>query len=299
MKKMLFLINPKAGNSGIKGNLLQILSTFCYNGYEVRVHTTSAPCEITRIIAAEGEHYDIVVTSGGDGTLNESVAGLTQLRQPPVLGYIPAGTMNDVAASLHLSLDPQQAAQDIVFGEDTEIDIGSFGGRAFSYVAAFGAFTDVPYITPQESKRAFGRLAYLFEGVKTLPSIKPIHARVTANGETEEDDFLLGLICSTKSVAGLRAKSLEKKLDISLSDGLFEIIFLRNIHNVVDLNNALTKALLLDFADKKSFYYVKAGSVHIEFDREIAWTLDGEDGGSHRAADISVLPRALKIRTPR
>lgn len=299
MKKMLFFINPNAGNSGIKGNLLPVLSTFCYNGYEVRVHTTSGPREITRMIGEEGANYDIIVAAGGDGTLNEAVAGLVQLQDPPVLGYIPAGTVNDVASSLRLSFDPLTAARDIVFGEDTMIDVGSFGGRAFTYVAGFGAFTEVAYATPQESKRTLGRLAYLLEGVKSLPTIKPIHARVTANGHTEEDDFILGLICSTKSVGGFRTKNIEKKLDISLNDGLFELIFLRNIRNVIDLNNAITKALQLDFADPKSFYCIKASDVHVEFDQDIAWTLDGEDGGVHRSADISVLHRAIRIRTPR
>ena len=117
MKRLLFFINPNAGHSGIRTQLLPILETFCGSGCSVRVHTTSGPREITRLIAAEGENYDLIVTAGGDGTLNETTAGLMQLEHPPVLGYIPAGTVNDVAASLHLSMDTLEAARTVVYGE--------------------------------------------------------------------------------------------------------------------------------------------------------------------------------------
>ena len=298
MKKMLFFINPNAGHSGIRTQLLPILETFCTNGYAVRVHTTSGPREITRMLTQEGENYDMVVASGGDGTLNETIAGLVQLQRPPVLGYIPAGTVNDVATSLGLSLNPLDAARDAVFGEETPLDAGRFNGRAFTYVAAFGAFTEVSYATPQESKRALGRLAYLLEGAKSLANIKPIHTRVTFNGKTEEDDFILGMVCSTKSVGGFHAKNV-RDMDISLNDGLFEAVFVRDIRNILNLNDAAAKALRLDFTDPQHFLSFQARDVRVEFDAEVPWTLDGEDGGACRVAEIHNLHNAVRIRTPR
>lgn len=299
MKKMLFFINPNAGHSGIRPNLLKILEIFCGNGYDVRVHTTQGPREITRMIAAEGERYDLIVSSGGDGTLNETIAGLVRLAHPPVLGYIPAGTVNDVASSLGLSLDPVQAARDIVFGEETPLDAGRFNGRAFTYVAAFGAFTRVSYATPQESKRTLGRLAYLMEGVKSLGEIKPIHARVTAGGRSAEGDYILGLVCSTKSVGGFRAKKQVREMEISLNDGLFEVVFVREIRNLLELNDAAAQALRLDFTDTERFLAFQAPQVHVEFDADTAWTLDGEDGGSCTVAEIENLHQVIRVRTPR
>ena len=298
MKKVLFFINPNAGHSGIRTQLLPILETFCGSGCSVRVHTTSGPREITQMIAREGAGYDLIVSSGGDGTLNETIAGLIQLPDPPTLGYIPAGTVNDVAASLGLSLDALEAARDIVFGEEMPLDAGQFNGRAFTYVAAFGAFTEVSYATPQESKRVLGRLAYLLEGAKSLASIKPIHARVTYNGITEEGDFILGMICSTKSVGGFRAKKV-RDVDISLNDGLFEAVFVRDIRNILDLNDTAAGALRLDFTDPRHFLSFQARDVRVEFDEEIPWTLDGEDGGACRCAEIRNLHNAIRIRIPR
>ena len=160
-RKLLFFVNPRAGHSEIRGSLMQAIQIFTAGGYEVTVHPTSAPRDLTRQIAERAAGYDLVVCTGGDGTLNEAVSGLMQLppADRPPLGYIPGGTVNDVAKTLGLSLDPILAAQDIVTGREFPIDIGAFGkDRWFVYVAAFGLFTGVSYQTPQEDKQVLGRL---------------------------------------------------------------------------------------------------------------------------------------------
>ena len=167
-RKLLFFVNPQAGHSEIRGSLMQVIQIFTAGGYEVTVHPTSAPRDLTRQIAERAAGYDLVVCTGGDGTLNEAVSGLMQLppADRPPLGYIPGGTVNDVAKTLGLSLDPILAAQDIVTGREFPIDIGAFGkDRWFVYVAAFGLFTGVSYQTPQEDKQVLGRLAYFLHGV--------------------------------------------------------------------------------------------------------------------------------------
>ena len=164
MKRLLFFINPNAGHAEIRSSLMEVLAIFCKGGYEPTVHMTTGPRDITRQIAERGTQYDLIVCTGGDGTLNEAVSGLMALpyeKRPP-LGYIPGGTVNDVASTLGLSKDTVRAAQEIMDGHPFPLDIGSFGpDRFFTYVAAFGIFTDVPYETPQEDKRIWGRLAYL------------------------------------------------------------------------------------------------------------------------------------------
>lgn len=299
MKKMLFFVNPNAGNSGIRAYLLEVLQLFCNGGYEVRVHTTTGPKEITRMIAEEGGNYDMIVVSGGDGTLNEAVSGLMLLEQPPTLGYIPAGTVNDMASSLHLPMHPVEAARIIVNGEDMPLDTATLNGRPYVYVAAFGAFTDVSYATPQDMKKVFGKIAYLLEGVKALTGIKPIHAKVTADGFEEEGDYLFGMMCSTTSVGGFRSKALQKKLDISLNDGLSEVIFVKNIKSIWDLNEAAAQAIQMNFTDSKHFLYLHTDNLRIEFDREVAWTMDGENGGQHQTVELLNHHRAIRIRVPR
>lgn len=298
MKKMLFFVNPNAGHSGIRTHLLDILQRFCNSGYDVRVHITAGPKEITRMIAALGSQYDMIVVSGGDGSLNEAVSGLMQLKSPPTLGYIPSGTVNDMASSLHLSMDPVAAADIILNGEDMELDTAAFNGRPYVYVAAFGAFTDVSYATSQDMKKIFGKIAYLLEGVKSLPGIKPIHAKVIADDFEEEGDYLFGMMCSTTSVGGFRSKAFQEKLDISLNDGLSEVIFVKNIRSLIDLNEAAAQAIQMNFTDPRHFLSLRTSTLRVEFDREVPWTLDGENGGLHQSAFLQNFHRAIRIRVP-
>lgn len=174
---------------------MQVIQIFTAGGYEVTVHPTAGPRDLTRQIVERGADYDLIVCTGGDGTLNEATSGLMQLEHRPPLGYIPGGTVNDVASSLGLSRDPVVAAQDIVHGKPFAIDIGAFGeNRWFDYVAAFGLFTNVPYQTPQVDKRIWGRMAYFFNGVQALGEVHPVHARVSWDGKTVEADIIDGLV---------------------------------------------------------------------------------------------------------
>jgi diacylglycerol kinase (ATP) len=252
MKRLLFFINPNAGHAEIRGTLMEVLEIFSAGGYEVTVHMTTGPRDLTRQIAARGAQYDLIVCTGGDGTLNEAVSGLMALpyEKRPKLGYIPGGTVNDVASTLGLSKDTVRAAQEIMDGHPFPLDIGSFGpDRFFTYVAAFGIFTDVPYETPQEDKRIWGRLAYIMNGAGALGRLKPTHVRVSYGDHQEEADVLVGLVTSTTSVGGFKTT---RDLGISLNDGLYEMILVRATKNLAEFNLAATRALRLDF-DNDSF----------------------------------------------
>ena len=206
-KKMLFFVNPKAGQMALQNNLMDVLQVFTAGGYDVTVHPTQGSGELTQWLVQHGSEFDAVVCAGGDGTLNEAVSGLMQMENRPPLGYIPGGTVNDVAATLGLKRNPVEAAHDIITGRPFSLDVGSFGtDRWFTYVAGFGAFTAVSYQTPQHDKRIFGRMAYLFNGVKSLGEIKPIPVRITTEDRVIEDEVLVGLFCSTTSVGGFHPK---------------------------------------------------------------------------------------------
>ena len=294
-KRMLFFVNPKAGQLELRNSLMDMLQVFTAGGYDVTVHPTQGPKDLTNWIAREAGDYDLVVCAGGDGTLNEAISGLMQLEHRPPLGYIPGGTVNDVAATLGLSHNPVEAARDIVHGKPYAMDTGSFGpDRWFTYVAGFGAFTDVAYVTPQQDKRIFGRMAYLFNGVKSLGEIKPIPTRVEVNGQLVEEEILLGLVCSTTSVGGFRART---DLGIRLDDGLSEVVLVKNITTLADLN-ALAGLLLKREFDPNFFHTFQTNHVHFEFPAPVSWTLDGEFGGSVQQVDIWNNNKAVEIMVP-
>ena len=297
MKQVLFFINPHAGHAEIRSSLMEVLEIFSVAGYETTVHMTAGPRDITGQIAARGTQYDLIVCTGGDGTLNEAVSGLMALpyeKRPP-LGYIPGGTVNDVAATLGLSKDPIRAARDIVAGQLYPLDIGSFGpDRYFTYVAAFGIFTDVPYETPQEDKRIWGRLAYIMNGAGALGRLKDTHVRVWYDDHMEEADVLVGLVTSTTSVGGFKAT---RDIGISLNDGLYEMVLVRATKTLAEFNLAATRALRLDF-DNDSFISAQTGALRFEFDEPVAWTVDGEFGGSVTEVEIHNEHRAIDIVVP-
>ena len=215
----------------------------------------------------------------------------------PPLGYIPGGTVNDVARTLGLSMDPILAAQDIVTGHEFPIDVGAFGeNRWFVYVAAFGLFTGVSYQTPQEDKQVLGRLAYFLHGVKALGEVKPIHARVEFDGQSLELDVLDGLVCSTTSVGGVLALD---SLGISLNDGQSELLLVRDIKNLIDFNNVSTALLKSDFRENENIVSKKVRRVKFQFDSPVDWTLDGEYGGTVKEVEIVNHQRAINIIVPR
>lgn len=293
-KKMLFFVNPNAGHGAARGNLMEILQIFTQGGFDVTVHPTTGPKDITHKIVQMGRDYDMVCAIGGDGTLNETVSGLMQLDSPPVLGYLPAGTVNDVASTLQIPKNPAEAAKMIVTGREFELDIGAFNDRWFAYVAAFGAFTDVAYQTPQGDKKILGRLAYLLQGVNRLTDLRPIHIRMWVDGQMVEDDVLFGMVASTTSVGGFRIK---EDMDISLNDGLSEVVVVRNIENLDDFNRVATALLKRDFRCPH-FYVYKTDKVRFQFEKPVAWTLDGESGGEVKAAEIRNCKRAIRIMVP-
>ena len=294
MKRLLFIYNPQAGKGIVKNHLANIVDIFTKADYLVTVWPTQGKEDATRVAARQGWWYDRVVCCGGDGTLSETVSGLLTLETPPVLGYLPAGTTNDFSRNLGLPRGLEKAALTAVEGTPRPCDMGRFNDLYFVYVAAFGIFTDVPYETPQEDKRIWGRLAYIMNGAGALGRLKPTHVRVSYDDHQEEADVLVGLVTSTTSVGGFKTT---RDLGISLNDGLYEMILVRATKNLAEFNLAATRALRLDF-DNDSFISAQTGALRFEFDEPVAWTVDGEFGGSVTEVEIHNERRAIDIIVP-
>ena len=279
-KKLMLIVNPVAGKARYKvgfGDVMRILSE---GGYRTTVFFTEARGDATRFAAEFAPQFDTIACIGGDGTLSEVMSGLMAVpaAQRPPIGYIPMGSTNDVASTLGLPKIATEAAQRIVHGTVTPFDVGSFGpDQYFTYVAAFGAFTDVSYETPQNEKAALGHLAYVLEGVAQLPrQLRPTHARVTTgDGQWIEGDFLYGGASNSTSVAGLM--KLDKDL-VSLSDGVFEALLIRNPKNVADLSRIVTSVLSQNY-NNDHIVLLQSRELKFEFREPVAWTRDGEAGG--------------------
>ena len=187
--RTLFIYNPHAGMMQIKNHLFTILNCFAEAEYDLTVFPTRKQGEAMTIARKKAGDYDLIICSGGDGTLNETVNGILSARceKVPMLGYIPAGSTNDYAASLKLPKNMEKAAKLIIEGQPYLYDVGKFNSRYFVYIAAFGAFTNVAYGTPQDIKNTLGHLAYLFEGIRSLGEIRSYRMKVSSKEFKAED----------------------------------------------------------------------------------------------------------------
>ena len=282
MKKLLFIINPFAGRNQAQTDLYRMVRVFSDHDYEVTVYPTRARLDCTRKVIEDAGAYDLVVCCGGDGTLNEMVSGMMQREDRRPMGYIPLGSTNDLAASLHLPTRVEEAALHAVTGREFHMDVGSLNDRYFNYIAAFGAFTETSYATPQEIKNALGHFAYILEGAKSLGKIQPIHVKITADGETFEDDFLFGAVTNTISLGGVL------KLDpkrVLLDDGMYELLLVKNPLNALEAQ-AMLSALMSQNYDGPLVKMRRASDITFESSHSISWTIDGEYGGSYSLTHI-------------
>lgn len=293
MKKMLFVYNPNAGKGFLKGKLSDVVDIFVKADYEVVIYPTQSYRDAYKKVVHMKDEYDIIVCSGGDGTLDEVVTGMmkrTVDKRIPI-GYIPAGTTNDFANSLHISRDILEAADATVHGKAFACDVGRFNNDIFVYVAAFGLFTDVPYQTDQKLKNILGHSAYVLEGVKRLSNIPAYHIKVICGEEVIEDEFMIGMVTNSKSIAGFRNI---KGKDVKFDDGEFEVTLIKRPKNPRELQEIITSLLVENF-DTKYMYAFKASEIRFESKEEIPWTLDGEFGGQHEVVKISNKKQALQI----
>lgn len=292
-KKLLFVYNPHAGKELIKNKISGIVQIFSDAGYDISIYPTRERMDATKRILRDGEAYDLVVCSGGDGTLNESVEGLMQLAHPPVCGYIPAGTVNDFASSLKIPKNMMRAAQTIVDGKPFACDFGSCNQRYFTYFAGFGAFTEVSYDTPQAYKNLLGKMAYILEGMKRVPNIQSYHAVVEHDGERLEDDFIFAMVTNSHSVAGIKGFYGKK---VKLDDGLFEVLLIKMPKNILDLQTIMNAMIAKE--QNEYMHFFRTDSVKFTSETTIPWTLDGEFGGDLTEAEIKNHNRALSILIP-
>ncbi len=291
MKKLLFILNPHAGKAQIKGRLLQIVDLMVKKGYDVTIYPTQAKRDALKMVQKRAGEFDLIVCSGGDGTLDEAVSGMMLSGKKIPLGYIPAGSTNDFANSLKIPKDMVKAAEIAVSGQKFACDIGMFNQKPFVYVAAFGMFTAVSYKTRQEWKNILGHAAYLLEGVKSLTDITSYHLRVECAGRVIEDEFIYGMITNSNSVGGF--KNMTGK-NVLLNDGKFEVILIRMPKNIVELN-AILGSLTNLIDDTDLIYSFKSDCITFLSEENVSWTLDGEYGGSLHEVTIRNIRQALEI----
>lgn len=289
--RVLYIVNPKSGKGSIRSKLLDVIDIFIKAEFKLTIYISQFAGDARQKAREEAEHFDVMVCSGGDGTLDEVISGVMESEKRCAIGYIPSGSTNDFANSLKLPKNALSAAKRIVEHNEFPCDIGVFNDDFFVYIAAFGLFTDVSYETPQDMKNVLGHLAYLLEGVKKLTSIKTYHLTAKVDEEEVEGEFIYGMVTNSVSVGGF--KNITGR-HVKLDDGVFEVTLIRAPANILELNT-IVGALLTQTPDAKLMYQTRAKSVVIDFEDQVPWTLDGEYGGEHSHVEILNAEKALTL----
>ncbi len=292
MKKLLFLVNPCAGKRRANPLLAQIIDIFNRGGYEVIAYMTACRGDATRIVRQRGADVDRIVCCGGDGTFNETISGILESGLNTPVGYLPAGSTNDFAASLHLPTDLLQAARVCVDGTPVAYDVGKFGARHFSYVASFGAFTRSSYATPQSVKNALGHTAYLLEGIQELSQIKNIRMRLEpAEGPALEGDYIFGAISNSTSIGGIL--TLDPK-QVDMRDGKLEVLLVRAPAAFGELSECI-RALKRQQYNCAMMTFLSTSGLRVIPSENVDWTLDGELEKNPGTVQVECVPGAIRL----
>ena len=296
MKKLYFILNLQSGKATISSKLAVVIDMFTKAGYEVTARPTQErmdACAAAKYACGQG--FDLIVCSGGDGTLNEVIQGVMRSENKLPIGYIPAGSTNDFARGVGIPRNIIDAVQWIIDGKKYPCDIGSFNDKFFTYVAAFGAFTEVTYETSQQVKNVLGHVAYVLNGISRLKNIKSYHMKITYDDEIIEDNYIFGMVTNSSSVAGLLSLN-----NFLLDDGLYEVTLIKTPGNPLDLQRIIHSLLNIDIdidtAYIKSF---RTSKIRFECDDELQWTIDGEFGGAYKTVDVCNNKQAIELMADR
>ncbi len=294
-KKLLIITNPRSGKAKIKNDLLKIIQIFSDANFEVTVYPTKRAGDATvKAQSLNDGEYDRIVVCGGDGTLNEVITGIMNKGLKCTLGYIPYGTLNEWSSGLKISRNPAVAASDIVTGIETDLDIGKFDDKYFSYTASFGAFTEASYSAPQEVKNVLGQAAYFFEGIKSLSNIKPIHLKFKCDDREIEDDFLFGAVSNSMSVGGI-VKFNDSV--VKLNDGKFEVMLIKNPTTILQFQSIVDGILRKDLSrDGIEFFHTH--EIAVLGGKDVSWTLDGEYAAGKDDITLTNVPSAIHLIVP-
>lgn len=294
MKKLLLIYNPKSGKGQIRAHLADIIEKLSHLNLEISIHVTQGIKDATEFILNQGNAFDLILCSGGDGTLSEVVSGVLGGNLQIPIGYIPTGSTNDFAASLNIPKQISASLDTLINGKLCLYDIGKINEEFFIYVAAFGAFTNISYETKQDLKNILGHIAYILEGVKSLASLKSWHLDFESLEKSGSGEFIFGMVTNSNSVGGFKSITGQ---NVSLNDGLFEVTFIRMPDSFIEWPSIINAL----FTGDTNNYIItfKTSELQIIFDRNVPWTRDGEFAGEYNKIYIRNLHQAVSFIVPK
>lgn len=292
--QVLLIVNPNAGRGKVQKRIPEIKEDLIKTGYDVDIIKTKKNFSAKDIINEYNKKPDIVICCGGDGTVNDLVTAVMRLEDRPQISFIPLGTINDFARTIGLSRKKYFTQGILEKYSEKKADIGKINEKYFTYVAAFGAFTAVSYVTSQSLKKYIGKLAYFIVGIKYFFKIRSYKINLNIDGEKIEQECIYGSVSNSKSIGGFRWF---RKRDIAIDDGKFEVLLINKPKYKIQYFSIVFDILLKRY-QSKNFFYKQGSKIEITSEKSLSWTVDGEFGGRTKKAKISNCREAVTFVVP-
>ncbi len=297
MKKCIIIMNPESGKKRKLRNYNIFYDTLRKYDYDTEIILTKRKGHATEIIESLDKDVDLVISAGGDGTLNEVVTGNMNRDHKLLLANLPLGTTNDVANMYGYTKDIQKNLDLLLTGKPKKIDVCYIDNTAFVYVACLGDYIDMAYNTPRELKKKYGKLAYMFYGLKQLrPKIHSYNIKYKVDGKEHEGKYSFIFVTNSSRIAGLN----DVYYDVKLDDKKFEVAFadVKNYRDIIKMF-ILMNAVEIQYIPGITYY--KTDNLEIEFldPPKSSWCVDGEEYKTPATKFEFRIERDMKMLMPK
>lgn len=292
MKKAAVIFNKKSGRTKNRPMEYGIIEQLTAIGCDVEILYT--PPEGARKLAEKkAGDSDLIVAAGGDGTIGEVIGGITESGYKPLLSILPAGTVNDYARTLGIPLDLKDTVRGLSEKQRIiEADVIRYNDQYAGYLIALGDFMESFTRVKSETKNRFGSLAYLYNGIQALITMKPYDIRITMGDEEITERSLLTIVANSSSVGSFESLLPEASLD----DGFLHILNITE-SSPAEILEIIWLTVRGRISEHKNVRYIKTGRLKIEADRLSVMDVDG-DPHPFEPLDISLLKGRIRVSIP-
>lgn len=296
MTRCLVIINPVAGGGKPTRYAMALewqLSTM-FDRIEVKF-TRQAGDAILFAKEATEDGFDAVFCLGGDGTVNETVNGIMKGGGTATFGFVPVGTVNDLARALDVPLSPLRAIHMLADADVMSVDVGRCNDSYFCNNIASGVIPTAVEGVGASEKAVLGPLAYFMRGGQALLQNQDYEYEISTDEAYVETKSPLVIALMTNCIS-----SFEKFMpDAEVNDGFMRIVIFRE-YFFMEILAIIPLILSGKIYNSKyvSILKTKKASIRVKNHDEVVTNMDGSKG-PELPAELEVLPGALKVFVPK
>lgn len=294
--KALIIINPVAGQHDPGETRAQIEQRFTQEQlcYEIR-ETQEAGNALQWAEQAEADGFDLVVVSGGDGTVMEAMSGLIKSGSNVPLAQLPVGTANLLARALSIPMEQAGALETIFSGKPTRLDVGYLPREDRYFALVVGAGYDARLIrdASRELKNSLGFAAYIVTGVKNLFTLRPSRIELEIDGRRMRLRAHTVLIINVGEIADAK---IALGPNIHPHDGKLDLMILSSA-SLLGALRIMVRVLTRRFKDTGGLRYLSASRIRLHARPPLPTQIDGEQL-SMTPLEVEAVPEGALLIVP-